>query len=68
MFELIRRVTGRTVTTNPLDPQNGDMPDTYAEISRAHRDLGVAPAVTLEDGLRAQFEMDEGRRPVLTIC
>jgi nucleoside-diphosphate-sugar epimerase len=32
------------------------MRDTYAETTRARQDLGFAPAVTLENGLRAQFE------------
>jgi UDP-glucose 4-epimerase len=56
VFELIRRVTGRSVTANRLEIQKGDMRDTYADTARARRDLGFAPAVTLEDGLRAQFE------------
>jgi nucleoside-diphosphate-sugar epimerase len=56
VFELIRRITGRQIATETLDAQKGDMRDTYAETSRARRDLGFAPAVTLEDGLRAQFE------------
>ena len=56
VFELIRRVTGRPVTATPLGAQKGDMRDTYADTGRARQDLGFAPAVALEDGLRAQFE------------
>ena len=56
VFELIGRVTGRAVAIDVRDAEKGDMRDTYADTSRARRDLGFAPAVTLEDGLRAQFE------------
>lgn len=55
VLELIGRVTGRSVTVQVLEVQKGDMRDTYAETSRARQDLGFAPTVTLEDGLRAQF-------------
>ena len=56
MFELIRRVTGRAVTVDRIDAQHGDMRDTYADTTRARADLGFAPTVTLEQGLRAQFD------------
>jgi nucleoside-diphosphate-sugar epimerase len=38
------------------------MRDTYADTSRAREDLAFAPSVTLEQGLRAQYEwmMGEG--------
>jgi nucleoside-diphosphate-sugar epimerase len=32
------------------------MRDTYADTTRARADLGFAPTVSLEQGLRAQFE------------
>lgn len=56
VFELIRRVTGRAVTVDRIDAQHGDMRDTYADTTRARADLGFAPTVTLEQGLRAQFD------------
>ncbi len=55
-FELIRRITGRPLRIDQLDAQLGDMRDTYAETSRARADLSFAPTVSLEQGLRAQFE------------
>jgi UDP-glucose 4-epimerase len=39
-----------------IEPQAGDMRDTCADTARARADLAFAPAVTLEQGLRAQFE------------
>jgi nucleoside-diphosphate-sugar epimerase len=56
VFELIRQVTGRPLTVERLGPQRGDMRDTYADTTRARTDLAFAPTVTLEQGLRAQYE------------
>lgn len=56
VFELIGRITGRPLRLNMIEPQAGDMRDTYADTARARADLGFAPAVTLEQGLRAQFQ------------
>ena len=56
VFELIRRVTRQPVKPDRIDSQRGDMRDTYADTTRARADLGFAPTVTLEQGLRAQFD------------
>jgi len=56
VFELIGRITGRPLRLEMMQPQAGDMRDTYADTARARADLGFAPAVTLEQGLRAQFQ------------
>jgi nucleoside-diphosphate-sugar epimerase len=56
VFELIGRITGRPLRLNMIEPQAGDMRDTYADTARARADLAFAPAVTLEQGLRAQFQ------------
>ena len=56
VFELIQRVTRRPVKVDRIEAQRGDMRDTYADTTRARADLGFAPTVTLEQGLRAQFD------------
>jgi UDP-glucose 4-epimerase len=56
VFELIGRVTGRPLRLHMTEPQAGDMRDTYADTARARAELAFAPAVTLEQGLRAQFQ------------
>ena len=56
VLRLIEQVVGKPVTIAREDAQKGDMRDTYAETTRARRDLGFTPTVTLEEGLRAQFE------------
>jgi UDP-glucose 4-epimerase len=62
VFELIARVSGRPVTIDQHGPQKGDMRDTYADTSRAKADLGFAPSVTLEAGLRAMWQWMEANR------
>jgi nucleoside-diphosphate-sugar epimerase len=54
VFEVIGRVVGRALRVEALEAQRGDMRDTYADTRRACADLGFAPTVTLEQGLRAQ--------------
>jgi len=54
VFEVLGRVLGRPLRVERLDAQRGDMRDTYADTRRACADLGFAPSVTLEQGLRAQ--------------
>ena len=56
VFELIRKMTGQPLRVERLDPQRGDMRDTYADTTRARADLGFSPTVTLEQGLRAEYE------------
>ena len=56
VFELIGTITGQPLRIERLEPQRGDMRDTYADTARARADLGFAPTVTLEQGLRAQYE------------
>jgi len=56
VFELIRQVTGRPLRIERLEAQRGDMRDTYADTTRARADLAFAPTVTLEQGLRAQYD------------
>jgi UDP-glucose 4-epimerase len=62
VFDLIARVSGRTVTIDQQGPQKGDMRDTYADTSRAQADLGFKPSVTLEEGLRAMWHWMEAKK------
>lgn len=62
VFELIARVSGRKVTIDQQEPQKGDMRDTYADTSRARADLGFAPSVTLEEGLRQMWRWMESNQ------
>ncbi len=62
VFDLIGRVSGRTVTIDHQPTQKGDMRDTYADTSRARADLGFVPSVTLEEGLRAMWQWMEANQ------
>jgi UDP-glucose 4-epimerase len=62
VFDMIGRVTGRPVRIDRQPAQKGDMRDTYADTARARADLGFAPSVTLEQGLREMFAWMEAVR------
>lgn len=62
VLDMIGRVSGRPVKIDQQPPQKGDMRDTYADTTRARADLGFAPSVGLEDGLRAMFAWMEAIR------
>jgi UDP-glucose 4-epimerase len=55
VFEMIARVSGRPLQIDLQPAQKGDMRDTYADTSRARADMGFAPSVDLEQGLREMF-------------
>jgi UDP-glucuronate 4-epimerase len=46
----------KKATINRLPPVPGDMPTTYADISKARRLLGYAPATRIQSGLRKFIE------------
>jgi UDP-glucose 4-epimerase len=62
VFEMISRVSGRPIQLDHQPAQKGDMRDTYADTTRARADLGFAPSVDLETGLRAMFRWMESIR------
>jgi len=59
---MLGRVTGREVRIEHQPAQKGDMRDTYADTTRAQADLGFAPSITLEDGLRTMYRWMEATR------
>jgi UDP-glucose 4-epimerase len=54
VFEVIGRITGRTLDVRREAEQKGDMRDTFADTTRARQELGFAPSQTLETGLAAE--------------
>jgi len=66
LVALIEATVGKKAVLRRQPPQSGDVPITYADITGAARDLGYAPAIGLEEGLRAfwrwaQAEESAGR-------
>ena len=51
LVALLERVTGRKAIRDPRPPQPGDVPLTWADVSKAGRLLGYHPATNLEEGL-----------------
>jgi UDP-glucuronate 4-epimerase len=47
----LERALGRQAKTTLLPMQPGDVPETFADIEEARRDLGFAPKTRIEDGL-----------------
>jgi len=55
-IELLEGFSGRTLDIRPCPPVPGDTRRTSADTTRIRSDLGWAPATSLEDGLRSQWE------------
>jgi len=51
LISAIENVLGKRATINELPEQPGDMPRTYADISKARKLLGYNPATKLSEGL-----------------
>ena len=52
MVELLERITGKKAILERHPPQPGDVPLTWADISKASRLLGYRPATRLDEGLK----------------
>jgi UDP-glucuronate 4-epimerase len=61
-IELAERVSGLTLAIREREPAAGDVKRTAPEISRAREDLGWTPGVSLEEGLRRQWDWLSARR------
>jgi nucleoside-diphosphate-sugar epimerase len=48
-------VSGAAARVRWADRQKGDVPDTWADIAKARRDLDYSPRTELEDGLRQEW-------------
>jgi UDP-glucuronate 4-epimerase len=49
--EVLEQTLGKTATKNLVDIQPGDVPETYADISRLEAAVGFRPSTSIEDGL-----------------
>ena len=54
-IELCEKVVGKEGNYEVIGDQLGDVPHTYADISKAKRDLGYEPKVGLEEGLSLMY-------------
>jgi UDP-glucose 4-epimerase len=56
LFELLERVADRRLDIRREPAQKGDMRDTFADTTLARADLGFKPEVSLEEGLKAEYQ------------
>ena len=52
LLDALERCLGRPALRETLPPQPGDVPDTFADLTRARELLGYHPATPLDEGLR----------------
>jgi UDP-glucose 4-epimerase len=55
VLEMIGQVAGRSLQVRREPAQLGDMRDTFADTALAREDLGFAPSVSLEEGIKAEY-------------
>lgn len=55
-IQTCEKVTNKIAMYKEIENQLGDVPHTYASITKAEQDLGYAPQTSLEDGLRRTYE------------
>ena len=55
VLTIIEQIAGRPLKVTREGTQKGDMRDTYADTSLAHKDLGFVPTVSLEEGIQAEY-------------
>jgi len=56
LIRTIEQTLGKSAEIRPLPDQPGDVPRTYADVSKAKELLGYQPQVTLEEGIRRYVE------------
>ena len=62
VVEILEEVSGRRAKRSYHDRQAGDVRHTWADVSRAERELGFAPRVDLRDGIKRQYEWQRRRK------
>ena len=55
-IELCEKIVGKKAKKNIIENQKGDVPRTYADISKAKQDLKYNPEIKLEEGLMKMYE------------
>jgi nucleoside-diphosphate-sugar epimerase len=56
LFPLLEEISGKKALVRRVDRQKGDVPDTWAGIEKARRDLAFVPRTDLALGLRQEWD------------
>lgn len=59
-IRMIEKALGKKARLNMMPMQKGDVPKTFADISKAHRMLGYAPKTAIEQGVAGFVEWHKG--------
>ena len=64
-IEVLEQALGRTAEKQMMPLQPGDVPESFADIEAAQRDLGFSPTIPIEEGLQrfARWYKDYNRLP-----
>jgi UDP-glucose 4-epimerase len=62
LLRILGRLTGHEVHPEHADARAGDIRESVADISRARRELGYEPAVSVEEGLRKLLDHERAKR------
>lgn len=65
LIQTIEEVTGKKANLQQLPEQAGDVPHTYADISKAQRLLNYQPSTKLKDGIQAFYDWFRENKEVL---
>jgi len=52
LIQIVEGATGKKATIEVQDEQPGDVPRTYADISKSHKLLGYQPQTTIQEGIK----------------
>jgi len=66
VLTVLEEVVGEQLEMEFVEPQVGDVRDTWGDVSKAAQHFGYVPNVSLRDGLREQVEAAEARRSFLS--
>lgn len=64
LINLIQEYLGKKAVIEQLPPQAGDVPITFADISKAQREIGYNPRVDIHEGVRRFVEWYKENHPV----
>jgi UDP-glucose 4-epimerase len=62
IITMIEKLLGKTLRRQHSPGRVGDVPHTLADVSAAKRDLGYAPLVDFDEGLRRTVAFFTGRK------
>ncbi len=56
LIRILEKVTRKKISIKQFNMQPGDLPTTYADISKARKLFGYSPRVTIKEGIKRFFE------------